>query len=160
MHNGCTPFDSRLQIRCFLQEREYIPCPKIMCATSNPFFKINCIHDGCIHLIQACQSVVSCRRKSIIFHVQKFCVLLAYNPYFKCICLHEYLCIDLIQTCKSYVSCKRSSILHIPKLCALLASNSSSLSKLFPSEFWFVFVKLRLIGPVASLYGFKSTVYM
>jgi hypothetical protein len=69
MHNGCTPFDSRLQIKCFLQEREYIPCPKILCATSNPFFKINYIHDGCIHLIQGCRSVVSYRRKSIIFHV-------------------------------------------------------------------------------------------
>jgi hypothetical protein len=36
----------------------------------------------------------------------------------------------------------------------------SSLSRLFPSEFRFVFVKLRLIGPVASLCGFKSTLYM
>jgi hypothetical protein len=35
-------------------------------------------------------------------------VLLAYNPYFKFICLHEYLCIDLIQACRSYVSCRRS----------------------------------------------------
>jgi hypothetical protein len=51
-------------------------------------------------------------------------VLPAYNPYFKFICLHEYLCIDLIQACRSYVSCRRLSILHIPKLCALLASNS------------------------------------
>ncbi len=124
MHDGCTPFDSRLQIRCFLQEREYIPCLKILCATSNPFFKISYIHDGCIHLIQACRSVVSCRRESTIFHVQKLCVLPAYNPNFKFICLHEYLCIDLIQACRSYVSCRRLSILHIPKLCALLASNS------------------------------------
>jgi hypothetical protein len=36
----------------------------------------------------------------------------------------------------------------------------SSLSRLFPSEFWFVFVKLRLICSVVSLYGFKSIVYM
>jgi hypothetical protein len=36
----------------------------------------------------------------------------------------------------------------------------SSLSRLFPSKFRFVFVKLGLIGLVASLYGFKSTVYM
>ncbi len=135
MHNGCTPFDSRLQIKCFLQERKYIPCPKIMCATSNPLFKISCIHDGCIHLIQVCRSVVSYRRDNIIFHVQKLCVLPTYNPYFKFICLHEYLCIDLIQACRSYVSCRRLNILYIPKLCALFASNSSSLSRLFPSEF-------------------------
>jgi hypothetical protein len=135
MHDGCTPFDSRLQIRCFLQERKYIPCLKILCATSNPFFKIRCIHDGCIQLIQACRSVVSCRGKNIIYHVQKLYVLHACNPYFKFICLHEYLCIALIQACRSYVSCRKLSILHIPKLCALLASNSSSLSRLFPSEF-------------------------
>jgi hypothetical protein len=36
----------------------------------------------------------------------------------------------------------------------------NSLSRLFPSEFQFVFVKLGLIGPIASLYGFKSIVYM
>jgi hypothetical protein len=60
-----------------------------LCATSNPFFKISCIHDGCIHLIQTCISVVSCRKESTIFHVQKFCVLLAYNPYFKFIYLHD-----------------------------------------------------------------------
>jgi hypothetical protein len=111
-----------------------------LCATSNPFFKINCIHDECIHLIQACRLVVSCKRESTIFHVQKLCVLLAYNPYFKFIYLHEYLCIDLIQVCISYVSCRRLNILHVPKLCALLASNFGSLSRLFPYEFRFVFV--------------------
>jgi hypothetical protein len=131
-----------------------------LCATFNPFFKISYIHDGCIHLIQACKLVVSYRRESTIFHVQKLYVLLAYNPYFKFIYLHEYLCIDLIQACRSYVSCRRLSILHIPKLCALLASNFSSLSRLFPFEFWFVFVKLGLIGLVPNLCGFKSTVYM
>jgi hypothetical protein len=62
-------------------------------------------------------------------------VLPTYNPYFKFICLHEYLCIDLIQACRSYVSCRRLNILYIPKLCALFASNSSSLSRLFSSEF-------------------------
>jgi hypothetical protein len=108
---------------------------KILCATSNPFFKISYIHDGCIHLIQACRSVISCRRESTIFHVQKICVLPTYNLYFKFICKHEYLCIDLIQACKSYVFCRRLSILCIPKFCALLASNFGSLSRLFPFEF-------------------------
>jgi len=160
MHDGCTPFDSRLQIRCFLQERKYIPCPKFLCATSFPFFKIIYIHDGCIHLIQTYRSIVSCKRKSIIFHVQKLCVIPVYNPYFKFICLHEYLCVDLIQACRSYVSYRKLSILHIPKLCALLPSNSGSLSRLFPFEFRFVFVKLGLIGPITSLCGFKSIIYM
>ncbi len=78
MHDGCTPFDSRLQIGCFLQETEYIPCPKILYVSSNAFFKISCIHDGCSHLIQACRSVVSCRRLSIL-HIPKLCALLASN---------------------------------------------------------------------------------
>jgi hypothetical protein len=144
----------------FLVGKRVYSNPKILCATFNPFFKISCIHDGCTHLIQACRSIVSCRRERVLYSMSKNFVLPAYNPYFKFICLHEYLCIDLIQACRSYVFCRRLSILHIPKLCALLASNFGSLSRLFPYEFQFAFVKLGLIGPVASIYGFKSTVYM